>query len=97
MHGLETIIAMNAKAGTEAEREQWKAAKQRSRDRHFAEKQAQLAFEAGDATLHGEALEVVRLYQDAPRLTAVEQIALRFAKELLAAGIDGPAEFPAKR
>ena len=45
-------------------------------------------------TLADEAREVIELLGDAPRRSVHEQLLLRFARELIAAGVDGDAEFP---
>lgn len=81
-----------------------RADKQASRERHFR-KVSDVSHNPGPSsdvrwswscpcTLRDEAHETVTLYHDAPRLSATEQLLLRLAKEYLAAGLDGPAEFP---
>jgi len=106
MHGLTTIIAMNLvrQIGfddglplTDKDRD----AKQASRERWFR-KTPKGTIDFGpdpepDNTLADEAREVVEVYGDAPSLTAAEQLLLRMARELLKAGVDGPAEFPERR
>lgn len=100
MHSLETIIAMNQTAKQRERREHiaalhgevptGRADKQASRERHFRK----VSDVSHNPTLRDEAHETVTLYHDAPRLSATEQLLLRLAKEYLAAGLDGPAEFP---
>lgn len=97
MYSLEIIIARNQ---TPAEQERRltiaaihgevpaaQAAKQASRDEHF-----DTLREHYGQTLADEAREVIEVYGDAPRLTAAERLLVRFATEILSAGIDGLPE-----